>query len=212
MQVPPAFSLTYLEDQIHQVIKANALGSDARVRVHVWRKSGGTYTPLYNEMEFCIMAHALSAAAPTAKEKAYFYEDIRLVASPLSRFKTCNALPYVMAGIAMTQRGAGEMILLDVYGHVAECIASNIFWIKEHVLCTPSLQSGCIEGIMRKQVLQKAHELYIPVQEDLFIKEDLLKAEALFCCNVAGIQVIRQVEEVVFGENYPLFKALFDVG
>jgi branched-chain amino acid aminotransferase/4-amino-4-deoxychorismate lyase len=210
MQVPAAFSLAYLEEQILKLIEVNHLGPDARIRVHVWRKPGGTYTPIHNEIDFCIAAQALSAPAPAIKEKAFFYEDIKLVASPLSRFKTCNALPYVMAGIAMTQRAASDMVLMDVYGHVAECVASNIFWIREGKLYTPGLESGCIEGIMRKQVLQKARELQIPVQEGLFTKEDLLRAEAVFCCNVAGIQVIRQVEEVIFEENsLPSF--LFDI-
>jgi branched-chain amino acid aminotransferase/4-amino-4-deoxychorismate lyase len=211
MQVPPAFSYAYLEEQIHQLVEANTQGTDARVRVHVWRKPGGTYTPMHNEIEFCITAQPLAAPAPSVKGKAFFYEDIKLVASPLSRFKTCNSLPYVMAGIAMTQRGANDMILLDVYGHIAECIASTIFWINENVLYTPSLESGCIEGIMRKQVLLKARELHISVQEGLFTKQDLLSAETLFCCNVAGMQTIRQVEERVFGEGYPAFAELFDL-
>jgi branched-chain amino acid aminotransferase/4-amino-4-deoxychorismate lyase len=210
MQVPAAFSYAYLEEQIHRLIEANALGTDARVRVHVWRKPGGAYTPLYHEVEFCITAQALSAPAPAVKEKAFFYEDIKLVTSPLSRFKTCNALPYVMAGISMTQRGASDMILLDVYGHVAECIASNIFWVNENMLYTPSVDSGCIEGIMRKQIFSKATELQIPVTEGLFSKHDLLSAEAIFCCNVAGMQVIRQVEGVMFGES-EIVRSLFEV-
>jgi 4-amino-4-deoxychorismate lyase len=211
MQVPLAFTLLYLEESIHRLVEANNLGRDARVRIHLWRKAGGTYTPLHNEAEFCITTQALSGLAPAVKEKVYFFEDIRLVASPLSRFKTCNALPYVMAGIAMKQQQANDMILLDVRGHIAECMASNIFWVKNKALYTPGLESGCIEGIMRKQILQKAQSLQIPIEEGLFTRADLFSAEAVFCCNVAGIQVIRQVEEVVFAENHPVFEGLFDV-
>ncbi len=213
MQVAQEFSLPYMEEHIYKLIEANNLGLDARVRVHVWRKPGGTYTPLHHEADFCITAHTLSAALPfvSPKERVAFFEDIRVVASPLSRFKTCNALPYVMAGIAMKQKEANDMILLDVHGHLAECIASNLFWVKENMLYTPGLQSGCIEGIMRKQLLRKAKELQVPVQEGLFSKEDILSADALFCCNVAGIQVIRQVEEVVFAASHAIFEDLFKV-
>lgn len=210
IQVPAAWSLAYLEESIYKLIEMNRLDTDARIRVHVWRKPSGTYTPLDNGAEFCITAQALATPGPSLKNKALFYEDIRLVASPLSRFKTCNALPYVMAGISMTQQGVQDMILLDVYGHIAECVASTIFWVKQNTIYTPSLDSGCIEGIMRKHIFRKAKDQHIPVQEGLFTKEDLLKAEAVFCCNVAGIQVIRQVEEVVFEENkLPSF--LFDI-
>ncbi|MDO1447342.1 aminotransferase class IV [Rhodocytophaga aerolata] len=212
MQVPIQFSLPYLQESIQAIVRANNLGNSARIRIHMWRKAGGTYTPLHHEAEFCITAHTLSATASAVKENVYFYEDIRLVASPLSRFKTCNALPYVMAGIAMKQKGAHDMILLDVYGHISECVASNLFWIKENVLYTPGLASGCIEGIMRKQIFRKAPELQVPIQEGLFFKEDLLSAEAVFCCNVAGIQVIRQVAGEVFQEKHPVFEELLAIG
>lgn len=212
MQVPPAFSLPYLDEHIYKLIEANGLTDNARVRVHLWRKSGGAYTPLCNEADFCITAQALSVSTHSMKDKVYFFEDIKLAASPLSRFKTCNALPYVMAGIAMTEQGVNDMILLDVHGHVAECVASNIFWIKEHTLYTPGLESGCIEGIMRKQILRKASELQISIQEGLYSKDDILSAEAVFCCNVAGIQMIRQVEETAFEEKHPMFEALLDIG
>lgn len=197
MQVPEGFSLAYLQESIGRLVKENHLPEGARVRLQVWRKPGGLYTPTQPEVDFYMTAHRF-VPSPAGKEKVFFYNLIRLSYSAVSPLKTCNALPYVMAGIAKNESGADDMILLDIYGHVSECIASNIFWMKGGVLFTPSLQSGCIAGVMRKQILMKAQQLPIGVKEGLFLPDDVLGAEAVFCTNVAGIQIIHQIENTVF--------------
>ena len=64
-----------------------------------------------------------------------------------------SALPYVMAGIEKQNRGLDDLIILSTKDHVSECIASNIFWLRKGTIYTPSLRSGCIEGIRRAQLI-----------------------------------------------------------
>jgi 4-amino-4-deoxychorismate lyase len=202
MKLPADFTRQYIAEAAHQLALANHL-PEARIRLQVWRKTGGLYTPSQREAEFYINVQPF-VAPPAVKEKVLFYTDIRLSYSPLSSLKTCNALPYILAGLAKTHAGADDMILLDTAGHVAECIASNIFWMKNGCLHTPSLQSGCIAGIMRKQILQQAANICIPVQEGLFSIEELLQADSVFCSNIASIQTIRQIENTIFdGSKIP---------
>lgn len=157
----------------------------------------GTFSPTQKGADFC-MTVQVNVLVPSVKEKVLFYEDIPLVYSTISSFKTCSALPYVMAGIVRQQANANDMILLNTAGYISECIASNLFWLKDGKLFTPSLESACIDGVMRKQILRKANSLQIPIREGLFTKPDLLAADAVFCCNVAGIQAIRQIEDILF--------------
>ncbi|QHT69466.1 aminotransferase class IV [Rhodocytophaga rosea] len=210
MKLPSDFSLYYLETAIAQLVEANDLFPRARIRLQVWRKSGGLYTPTQKEAEFYISAQPF-VETPMEKEKVLFYRDIRLQYSPLSSLKTCNALPYIMAGIAKTNTDADDMILLDNQGHTSECIASNIFWIKNGIVYTPSLQSGCIAGVMRKQIMNHANKLAIPLEEGLFPESSILEAEAVFCSNISGIQAIKQIEEVVF-DAAKLPQALMTIG
>jgi len=77
----------------------------------------------------------------------------------VSAFKTLNALPYVLAGNYRKQLGVDEVILLDTHGHLAECVASNLFWLKDGMLYTPSLNTGCIGGIIRQQFFRSGYPL-----------------------------------------------------
>lgn len=200
MQLPDGLNAAYLQESIAQLVHINQLVDSARIRLQVCRKPGGLYTPLEPSTEFYITVHSF-APVPSIKERVFFYDEIRLSYSVISSLKTCNALPYIMAGIAKNALSVDDMILLDMYGHIAECIASNLFWIKEGCLFTPSLQSGCIAGVMRKQIIQKAKTMAIPVSEGLFHKAEILSAEAVFCTNVAGIQVIHRIEDTVFNAS-----------
>jgi branched-chain amino acid aminotransferase len=91
------------------------------------------------------------------------------------------------------QRGLDEIILCDAAGHVAEAGAAAIFWLKDGVLFTPSLASGCVAGVRRAQVLRAARAAGIECREGLFPKEALRAADGAFTANVAAIRMVAQV-------------------
>lgn len=95
-----------------------------------------------------------------------------------------------MAGLARQTRGYDDMILRHAHpdDHVAECIASNLFWFDEGVLCTPALETGCVDGILRRQVVRAAEAIGQPVNVGFWSPSALSLAEAVFCTNVNGIQ------------------------
>ena len=203
LAVPDGFTPGYLQAAIGELVEANAPGGPARVKVQVWRRPGGLYTPESREAEFLVTAAALPPPAPAQRHHVRFWEEMRLHASPLSRFKTCSALPYVLAGLARRRLGADEVILLDGGGHVAECVASNLFWLRDGTLYTPSLATGCVAGIMRAQILAEAGRYGLRVAEGLYSKSELLGAESVFCCNVAGHQFLTRIEGQPFAAAVP---------
>ncbi len=198
---PEGFTVIALEEQMQQLLQANQLTGTARLRLQAWRKPGGWYTPASGEMNYLITAQECSPPQLSAKHQVFFYEDVRLPASAISAYKTCNALPYVLAGIAKSRANADDMILLDMGGHLSECIASNLFWWKEAIFYTPSLRAGCVAGVMREQLIQCIQEGGRVVREGLFGKEALWDADSVFCCNVAGIQWIQRVENHHFPDR-----------
>lgn len=203
MVLPAGFTAGYLQNSIFQLAQTGGLGGNARLRLQVWRKPGGLYTPDSREAGFLLTAQPLVPPTVSVKENVVFYGDVRLVHSAISGFKTTSALPYVMAGIARKKAAADDAILLDVHGHVSECVASNLFWIKDGTVFTPGLESGCVAGIMRKNSIFRMRQTSVPVQEGLFTKADLLAADAVFCCNVAGIQLIKTIEGRIFRGGLP---------
>lgn len=203
LAVPGGFSVGYLGEAIAGLVRANALGDQARVKVQVWRRPGGLYTPDSREADFLVTVAPLPGPGPGRRDHVQIYRELRLHASPLSRFKTCSALPYVLAALARRRLGADEIILLDGPGHVAECVASNLFWLRNGTLYTPSLAAGCVAGIMRGQILAQAGWYGLPVEEGLYSPEELLGAEVVFCCNAAGHQFLTRIEGQPFAADGP---------
>src|SRR5690606_1335213 len=123
---------------------------------------------------------------------------IRLSYSALSSLKTCSALPYVLAGIEKKSRNLDEILILDGQNRLAECSSSNLFWLKNGNIYTPSLESGCIAGVMRRHILHQARQSRIEIQEVLENPETLLTADQVFCCNVTGVYLFEKFEQTRF--------------
>ncbi len=186
LDIPDLFTPAYLHDLILDLIRQNQFGDGpVRIKLQVWRQPGGFYTPATHAANWLLTTKTGQPFALTDKPRLGVFRDIRLSPSRLSPFKTLNALPYVLAGIYRQQHNFDEVLLLDTNGHLAECVASNLFWIKGHQLFTPSLDSGCINGIIRRQLLRT-----YAVQEGLFLPDVLETADAVFCANVSGMQTL----------------------
>ena len=56
----------------------------------------------------------------------------------------------------------------------------NIFWIKKGVLNTPPLEAGCLEGTIRKHIIEIAKSNNIPIIEKRSRLSTLLKADEIF--------------------------------
>ncbi|GAB4015841.1 aminotransferase class IV [Spirosoma migulaei] len=191
---PEGFNTETVFEGIQQLLSANKLiNQPARIKIQVWRQSGGLYTPSSNHAHTLITARAGHAFSITEKSLVGIYDAFRLTQSPVSAFKTLNALPYVLAGLYKQQHAIDDVILLDTNGNLAECLASNLFWYSNQTLLTPSLQTGCINGIVRQQLLRLAPSIGIAVAEGAYKPAELVHAEAVFCVNVMGIQSMRQI-------------------
>ena len=186
LDVPEPFGPDYLHGLILKLIAQNGLApGPARLKLQVWRKPGGLYTPTTHEANWLLTANPGQPFAITHKPRLGFFQDHRLHPSVVSPYKTLNALPYVLAGLYRQKHQLDEVVLLDTHGHLAECIASSLFWVKDGLLHTPSLETGCINGIVRQQLIRTW-----PVREGLFLPAVLDTAEAVFCANVNGIQTL----------------------
>ncbi len=209
IEAPQGFSPDWLQAQLNTLL-GSAQPQDfpwLRIKVLCWRAIGGLYTPTQKGMEYLVFAKTLETRANKDKEKVLIYRDYRLHQSPVSAFKTIGSLPYVLAGIYKQAQAAADALLLDTQGHLAEAIASNIFWVKEGQLYTPSLATGCKAGIMRDFIIAWAKQKGIELIEGLFLPEVLADAEAAFTCNVAGIEALHQVEAYRLGV-WPLLEEL----
>lgn len=182
----------FIIEDVNQLILLNNYESIVRFRLQVWRKPGGYYTPHSSDVDYLITAEPYQPK-PLVINQVGFFKDLFLHPSPYSRFKTGNSLPYILASIDKVKRNLDAILLLDRKKNIAEESSSNIFWERESVFYTPSLNTGCIAGIMRKQVISLLKQEKYLIEKGKFPASELLSAHSAFLCNVTGIYPIQRI-------------------
>ncbi len=207
LHLPAELTPQKLSSLISELVQKNNLPQNARIKLVAWRRTGGLIAPESDKADYILLASELKKNAEI-KPHAFISEKVKLYPGNLSKYKTLNFLPYIQAGIEKKQRKADEVILTDLDGNIAEASSSNIFWCKDDVLYTPSLETGCIAGIMRQQIIRFCLSENIKVQEGLFQPKDLENIELLFTSNVNGLSLIENLNNKSISTQYTLYQAI----
>ena len=120
------------------------------------------------------------------------------------RVKSLNYLNNIYAKMEANLAGAGEGIMLNNEGYVAEATGDNVFYVKNGVLITPPIYAGLLEGITRNCVMELARKRGIEVKETLFTRMDLYTADECFLTGTAAevIPVVKYDGRVI-GKGEP---------
>ena len=212
MKIPLDFTLEYYEAQIRETIKANKLAGGARVRVNVYRKDGGVYAPVSNEVNFSIEVNS-SIAANHAHYEIELFKDFPIGSGLLSTIKTNNRIVNVLAGIYAKENNFQNCMLINEKKELVEATNANVFLIKGNEILTPPLDSGCVNGIIRKKLIAglQNHTLFT-ISETQLSPFDLLKVDEVFLTNsITEIQPVDQYRKKQYGtEKTMLIKELFE--
>lgn len=192
MELPASCTEEYFRIQINSLLQKNRFYKGARVRLNVFRSEGGLYTPTSRQAEFIITSTELENEFFEQNEKGLhigIYEEMRKEINPLARFKTSSALLNVMASIWKTENDFNDCLLTNTAGHLIESLSSNLFCVIDNKLVTPAIESGCVDGTMRRTVIELAMKNNLPVAEVTALqKKHLLEADELFLTNaIQGI-------------------------
>ena len=195
MEIPMLFTMEYVEAQILELIDVLHPSAAFRVRFSVYRTGGGFYAPLSNEVAFVITAIPLESLHYSIEKEDYeieLYKDFHVSKQLLSTLKTNNKLLQVLGTIYAKENGYDNCLLLNEDKNIVEALQNNIFMKMGNIISTPPIAEGCINGIMRKQVLAVLSKMEgYQVKEAVISPFDLQKADELFLTNViSGIQPI----------------------
>jgi len=195
MKIPMNFTLEYLEEQIISLALKLNIANNARVRMTVFRKDGGLYAPETNEISFIITAKENSSREYLLKKENYeveLFKDFYVSKHLISSLKTTNKIIQVVASVFAKENGFDDCILINDEKNVVETISGNIFMVLDNQIITPPVSDGCLNGIMRKQVINELKSSTdFNVIENSISPFDLQKADELFLTNViTGIQPI----------------------
>lgn len=124
--------------------------------------------------------------------------------SVLGKFKCHNQPLWNSAKAKLKEALIQGSILINEKEFVCEGIAANIFMIKNKVLITPSLETGCYNDILRSAVLELARFLKLKVIETSEIKPEHLKEmdEIFFASEEKGIQWVLGIGNKRFVHEY----------
>ena len=206
-----------IRSDVYDTLLANDL-SDAYVRLTISRGYGeiGLDPDLCKEPTFTIIAEKFKNYP-----RSYYENGIRLKIASVRRnlkealnpqIKSLNFLNNILAKIEAKQADAHEAIMLNMHGHLAEGTVSNIFFLKNSILQTPSIECGILDGITRGLVIDLAEKNALTVKEGDFRPEDLYRATEVFITNsTMEVVPVSRVDEVHFnvGETARLLLAKY---
>jgi branched-chain amino acid aminotransferase len=191
-----------MKSAIHDTLRANSLGN-AYVRVTASRGFG----PIGLDPDLCRAPTFVIIAEEMKEYPREFYEKgIKAIIPGIKRnhrdainprIKSLNFLNNILAKIEAKAAGAYEAVMLNVSGHISEGTISNVFFFREGVLCTPSIECGILDGITRNIVLDLAAREGLAVREDLFARDEIYAAAEVFITNTTmEVMPVNQVDAV----------------
>ncbi|OOP56666.1 MAG: branched-chain amino acid aminotransferase [Candidatus Brocadia carolinensis] len=120
------------------------------------------------------------------------------------KIKSLNYLNNILAKLESLEAGAGEALMLNKDGYVAECAGDNIFILKDNVLLTPPANAGILIGITRNVVMELAAKKGIQVREYLMTRYDVYIADECFLTGTAAeIIPVVKIDGRVIGNGKP---------
>jgi len=204
MNIPMSFSMEYIEEEILKTIRSNALESQpVRVRISIFRKSGNTYTPTNNDIEYLIETQPLSSAFYVLNEEPYeveLFKDFYIQPDLLANIKHTNRIVNVLGSIFAQENDYQNCILLNSQKNIAGALDGNIFLVNGNTLKTPALTDGAVNGITRKMLIKSLQKVGdYQVEETSISPFELQKADELFITNsLIGIQPVSQYRKKTY--------------
>jgi len=204
MEIPMSFSPEFLEEEILSCVKENNLEDQSvRVKINIHRLPGGLYLPQQREIGYMISTSLLDTPFYISDDSAYeveLFKDHYVTSGLLSTLKTNNRIVNVLGSIYAEENDYDNCLLLNEKKLVLEALNGNIFLVKGKSIKTPPLSDGCLNGIIRKNLIS-----IIGKMEDIDLKEEsispfeLQKADELFVTNsIVGIQSITKYRKKTY--------------
>jgi 4-amino-4-deoxychorismate lyase len=187
------------EENIRQVVSEllNKNGwKDAYCRLNVSGGPGGIglQTDPYENGTMILFQKELPTSGPLREKEGVLLRLRRSTPETDMRLKSHHYLNNLAAKREIGPSPEKEGIFLTGDGYLCEGITSNIFWIKQGEIHTPSIETGLLNGITRQFILALAQKLNIPVKQGLYRVCDLETASEIFFTN--SVQEIVPVSRV----------------
>jgi len=194
-EIPELFIAKTLAGEILDLCKKNECSQQARVRLSVFRGHGGLYDE-NSTLQYVIECWPLNDSENELNENGLLidiYGEARKSADIFSNLKSASFLPYMMAAQYAKKNKLDDCLLLNTNGTIADSTIANVFIIKDGVIKTPGLPEGCVNGVMRRWLLEKLSSKDHEIREEQITITDLEEADEVFLTNaIKGMSWVKQ--------------------
>lgn len=174
--IHPSFKETEVLNNIHSCLLRNEL-NNARVRLTIWRSS--------EKIKMSIVCQGVRRRSQAQYQKGFSVTLSKLIRNKTkySHIKSIDYQLFRQAYLQAKKNGYDEAILLNRQGFLVEGTRTNIFYVKNRTLYTPSVQCGCLNGITRQFVLQIARRKKISYKTVKAKPNDVIVSDEAFLTN-----------------------------
>ncbi|MEP6701062.1 MAG: aminotransferase class IV [Bacteroidota bacterium] len=198
---PKLFTKEKLEQQILQLCKKNDCENLARIRLSVFRGNGGLYDE-NKAMQYVIECWPLNKSVNGLNENGLvidIYPEAAKNCDKFSNLKSANFLSYSLAALYAKENKLNDCLLLNTSGGIADSTIANVFIIKDAVISTPGPEEGCVNGVMRRYLLEKMQNAGYMTQQRAVSVNDLNNAEEVFLTSaINGIRWVRGFRDKIY--------------
>ncbi|OIJ14441.1 4-amino-4-deoxychorismate lyase [Anaerobacillus arseniciselenatis] len=190
-----------LKEIISELLTLNQL-KDAYIRFNVSAGAApvGLQTDSYTEPTIIIFIKPINSPLARTK-KASVLTTRRNTPEGTERLKSHHYLNNII-GKRELNSPEYEGIFLTNEGYIAEGIVSNIFWVKDGQVYTPSVATGILNGITRKFIIKVLAKYNIRCHEGFYPLTALIEADEVFITNsIQEIVSISSVDECLYRQE-----------
>lgn len=182
------FTKENVHNRILELCHRNHTAACARIRLAVYRTEE-------NKPGYLIEAAGLTEQTNEWQAEGLsitLYPHARKSSDAFSNIKSANFLPYLMAERHATENGVDDAVVLNAQHCLCDSSKANIFLVKNGGISTPALHQGCVDGIMRRVVIEQITKLGYPLQERAVTPQELAAADEVFLTN--AVRMVRWVK------------------
>ena len=196
MQIPMTFTQEFIKNEVLKTLSSK--NSSGQARMTVYRQTGGKYLPENNDVEYIIQFSEKNHSDYMIDDQLLYevdlYNDFYISAQLLSTIKTTAKNINVLASIYANENDLDNCILLNDRKDVVEFTNGNLFLVFGNKIITPPISSGCLNGIIRKQLIKLLNKSIVFEFEERTISPfELQQADEMFLTNInVGIKPISQ--------------------
>lgn len=206
IEIPNNYTPEFFEKEIIKTNLKTDSSFSGRVRLTIYRGGSGLYLPNNNFPIFVINSNKTNEKLFKIDRDVYkvdLFKDYQIQSNLISNLKTNNRVINVIGSIYAQENELDNCVLLNDNKLVTEFLNGNIFIVNDNVIKTPTISTGCLNGVMRKKIIELIKKVpAYKIQEKDFSPYELISSDEIWVTNsISGIIPVTEYRRKSFSNN-----------